>query len=84
MSLVSPGRIDTEKRIQELLAQCEIMPDISAVLAELRQSVKAYEERYGIASERIHDAIEAGELIEDLEVGHWNFDYDLLCRIEDK
>jgi hypothetical protein len=46
--------------------------------------VKQYEERYGIPSERIHDAIDAGELIEDLGVVHWIFDYNLLCRIEEE
>lgn len=78
MALVSSGRVKT---VQDMLEQLEASrtPEAQAAyLAELRASVKQYELRYGMPSDRIHDAIDAGELIEDLDVGHWIFQYDLL------
>jgi hypothetical protein len=54
----------------------------AACLAELRASVKQYGERYGLPSNRIHNAIDGGELIEYLEVGHEIFQYDLLRDVE--
>jgi hypothetical protein len=82
MSLTSPRRIDAEQRLKELLEQFNDLQDTDKTLSELRESVKQYEERYGMASERIHEAIDAGELEEDLDVVHWIFRYELLCRVE--
>lgn len=49
---------------------------------ELRQIVASYEARFGLSSADIHEAIEAGELDEDRDVGDWIFQYSLLCRVE--
>lgn len=49
---------------------------------ELRQIVASYEARFGMPSERLHEAIEAGLLDEDRDVGDWIFHYNLLCRVE--
>ena len=81
MALVSSGRVKTVQEMMEQLEASSTPQAQAAYLAELRSSVKQYEERYGMPSERIHDAIDAGELIEDLDVGHWIFQYDLLCDL---
>jgi hypothetical protein len=53
------------------------------MLAEIRKSVKQYEQRYGMSSDCVHDAIDAGELVEDQDVCHWIFQYDLLRSVEE-
>lgn len=88
MALVSSksNRIDSdiEQQIKKLLAQRFDVQSQEKMLAEIRASVKQYEVRYGMSSDCIHDAIEAGELVEDLDVGHWIFQYDLLQSVEEK
>ena len=81
MALVSSGHVKTVQEIMEQLEASSTPQAQAAYLAELRASVKQYEERYGMPSERIHDAIDAGELIEDLDVGHWIFQCDLLHNL---
>ncbi len=86
MALVSPNATDTEIQqwINELLEQRHDTEAQNAMLAEIRESVEQYEERYGMSSDRIHDAIDAGELVEDRDVGHWIFQYDLLRSVDEK
>ncbi|MGH2614135.1 MAG: hypothetical protein ACRDJC_02750 [Thermomicrobiales bacterium] len=81
MALVSSGRTRTAQELMELIEGRNIEEDHDDMLSELRQSVKRYEERYGMASACIHDAIEAGELVEDQDVGHWIFQFDLLTDL---
>ena len=83
MSLTSSRQADIERRVSELLAHRYDLEGQAQLLDELRQRVKTYEAQYGIPSERIHAAIEAGELDEDRDVGHWIFAYSLLCRVEE-
>ena len=47
---------------------------------ETRRNVERCERKFGIPSERIHQAIDDGTLEETLEVVEWIFDYNLLCR----
>ena len=82
MSVNSTPRVDADQRFRELIVQFDTPWDIDETLSELRNSVKRYEDRYGMASEGIHDAIDAGILIEDRDVGHWIFQYMLLKRVE--
>ncbi len=82
MTRVSSGRVKTVQEIMEQLEASRAPEAQAAYLAELRANVKQYEERYGMPSERIHVAIDAGELVEDLDVCNWIFDYDLLRDIE--
>jgi hypothetical protein len=64
--------------LRDLLEQFHNQPDLAKTLSELRRDVKRYEERYGLSSDCIGDAIEAGELIGDRDVGR------LLGRVEGK
>jgi predicted transcriptional regulator len=86
MALISSNKIDREieQRLKELLEQRHDIQHQEKMLAELRESVKQYEARYGMSSDRVHDAIEAGELVEDLDVCDWIFQYNLLRRVEAK
>lgn len=89
MARISPSRTDEEieqrvkELIKELFEQCNNQHEQELMLAELRESVRRYEEQYGISSDCIHDAIEAGELVEDRDVGHWIFQHDLLRSVEE-
>ncbi len=78
MALVSSGHVTTVQRYMDQLEASRAPEVQAAYLAEIRACVKQYEKRYGMSSDRIHEAIDAGELIEDLDVGHWIFQYDLL------
>lgn len=82
MALVSSDRVKTVQKWMEQLEASRAPEAQAAYLAELRANVKQYEERFGISSDRIHDAIDAGELVEDLDVCNWIFDYELLREIE--
>ena len=84
MALTSSGRVKTVQHIMEQLEASRAPEKQAAYLAELRASVKRYEERYGMPSDRIHDAIDAGELVEDLDVCNWIFDYELLLDVEER
>ena len=82
MARVSSGRVKTVQEMMEQLEASSTPQAQAAYLAELRACVKHYEERYGMSSDRVHDAIDAGELIEDLDVCNWIFDYELLRDVE--
>lgn len=47
---------------------------------ELRQQLRAYEERYGIPSHRIHEAIDNG-LTETLDVFEWIMTYEIYTAL---
>ncbi len=54
----------------ELRRQCD--PEVQRQFAdERRQAIAAFEQRYGIPSEQIHQAIEEGRLKETFEVNQW-------------
>lgn len=82
MALVSFGRVKTVQQIMEQLEASRAPDAQAAYLVEPRTRVKRFEEHYGMPSDRIHDAIEAGELVEDLDVCNWIFDYELLLDVE--
>ena len=84
MALVSSGHVTKVQEYMEQLEASSTPEAQAAYLAELRASVKQYEEQYGMPSDRIHEAIDAGELIEDLDVCNWIFAYDLLRDVEER
>ena len=88
MTLIASNRTDIDEYVahvrKDLQEQRNDVQRQAAMLAEIRESVKQYEQRYGMSSDCIHDAIDAGELIEDRDVGHWIFQYDLLQRVEEQ
>lgn len=83
MALISPRQPGIEDRLQGLLAQREVQPTDAEYVSELRRRVKHFEESFGMPSDHIHQAIDAGELVEDQEVGRWIFTYTLLRSAEE-
>ncbi|MCC7022495.1 MAG: hypothetical protein IT338_06690 [Thermomicrobiales bacterium] len=71
-----------EQRYQQLLGARLAEVDSVTMLSKLRHIVDDYETRYGISSERLHDAIEARELVETLDVGDRRFHYDRMYRVD--
>lgn len=82
MASTSSSQTDLDTSVEEVLARRTDTSDHRAMLIELREQVKAYEARFGMSSDRIHEAIDAGELIEDLEVVDWIFTVELLRGVE--
>jgi hypothetical protein len=71
---------DTSKH---LLDGCSAIRHYQDRLCELKDSVARYEERFGIPSNQIHDAIENNTLIETEEVCDWIMAYELLIRVQE-
>lgn len=85
MPLHTTSHVSGESVLSEVLARRPTPSnDKSQLIAELRRRVKLYEDRYGIESSCLHRAIDEGTLVEDLEVGRWIFQYNLLLRAEDE
>ncbi len=62
------------ERIRQIKAELHRQrdPEVQRRLAEeRRQAIAAFEQRYGIPSEQIHQAIEEGRLHETFEVNQW-------------
>ena len=62
----------------EILHQQEIIQSYLDRLKEIESHVRAFESQFGIPSERIHEAIDAGELTETEDVCEWIMEYELL------
>jgi hypothetical protein len=83
MATIAIGGKSVEQILKELSEQQFDTEAQAAMLLELKERVTHYEQRYGMPSDRIHEAIDAGELIEDLDVCHWIMDYELLQSAEE-
>jgi len=62
------------ERIRQIKAELRRQrdPEVQRRFAEeRRQAIAAFEQRYGIPSEQIHQAIEEGRLKETFEVNQW-------------
>jgi hypothetical protein len=82
MALAEIRPVDTQQRIRDLLLQLGNVDEQTRMLEETRECVKQYERIYNVPSEDIHRAIDAGELVETLDVCRWIFLYNLLSRVE--
>jgi hypothetical protein len=82
MATTSTCRGETEELVTELLARRPEEIDDAQFLLELRRSLKQYEDRYNLPSDRLHAALAAGDLTETLDVCDWLIQYSLLLRAE--
>ena len=82
MALAEIRPLDTQQRIRNLLLQLDNVDEQTRMLEETRERVKQYERVYNLPSEDIHRAIDAGELVETLDVCRWIFLHNLLRRVE--
>lgn len=80
MALTRRRSADIEATIAALTAQREDAELQQRFRDETIGNVERCERKYGIPSERIHQAIDDGTLEETLEVVEWIFDYNRLCR----
>jgi hypothetical protein len=74
------GSAKIEAKIAALMAQRDDAAFQQRLRDETRRNVERCERKFGIPSERIHEAIDDGSLEETLEVVRWIFDYNRLCR----
>lgn len=74
-------REDVEARVARLMKLRDDPVYQAQRLAELKQRVEAYELQFGMASEDVHAAIDAGTLVEDLDVCNWLMDFHQLQRL---
>jgi hypothetical protein len=80
MALTRATASDIDAAIEQLLAQRNDRNAQERLLQDTHRSVQRFEAKFGIPSEQIHQAIDDGTLEETLEVCHWIFQYNLLCR----
>ena len=80
------AQTEISPRVQHILEDLERQLNtpglMDANLAELRAQVAAYEKRYGMTAVEAHEAIDRGDLEEDLDVCDWLLDDRLLRDIE--
>ena len=80
MALTKITSTEIDARVRQLLSQRDDVAAQERMLQETRLSVQRFEAKFGMPSERIHEAIEDGTLAETLEVCRWIFQYNLLRR----
>ena len=80
MALKKHEAITPQDLVQRLLRERDDPRLMEQRRAELEARVAAFEARFGLPSDRIHEAIESGQLEETVEVCDWIFDYETLVR----
>ncbi len=78
MVLTNPTTPTAKALADELLAECDVIKRYVEQMDELRSRVLACEDRFGIPSSEVHEAIEDGRLQETLEVCEWLMDVYML------
>lgn len=81
MTAYPPGVNEADRRVSELLAQFDDDALQDAMLRELESRVDACERRYGMPSNAVAAAINAGRLDEQDEVCQWLLDFKMLQRL---
>ena len=84
MALPKPSRSGSNRSLEELLAQRPDASETPAAILALRETVKRYEERYNLPSDRLHAALAAGDITETLDVCDWLIHYDILLHVEER
>ena len=72
---------EKDKAIAELI-KAAMEPPTAEELAELDAKIAVYEQRFGIASDKIHESIDNGTLKETSEVCSWIMLVELRERIK--
>ena len=70
--------INPKELAEQLLAEQAVIERYLESVAELEAQVLAYEQKYGIPSSEVHEAIDAGRLDETEEVCNWLIDIEML------
>jgi hypothetical protein len=72
----------TQQRVHALLMQLHSGVGQERLIDEARECVQRYERVYHVQSECIHQAIDAGDLVETQDVSEWILLYNLLKRVD--
>lgn len=76
------GQLSADEMAKELLSQRVVLSDYFEHLRSLQSQVTEFEKKYSLPSDRIHEAIESGELRETTEVCEWIMTVELLERTQ--
>ena len=66
----------------QLMAEMAVIEKYHESVRVLEAQVLAYEQKYGIPSADVHDAIDDGRLVETEEVCDWLLDFEMLARVK--
>lgn len=80
MVLTNPTTPTAKALADQLLAERDVIERYFQQRNALQSRVRAYEEKFGISSTEVHEAIESGQLQETLEVTKWIIDFERLSR----
>jgi hypothetical protein len=80
-TIQSPTGAEAEQRAAKALEQLNDDAFQAAYLASLVQRVESCEQTYGLRSEDVGEAINAGHLVETHEVCQWLLNYKMLLRL---
>ncbi|MFT4038144.1 MAG: hypothetical protein QM692_08205 [Thermomicrobiales bacterium] len=69
-----------DRMVAEIIRKLNDPAEHERTFATLHARVAAYEQQFGIPSCDIHRAIDAGELLETVDVCRWIMDYESLVR----
>jgi hypothetical protein len=83
MALAVIRPVEAQQRIHDLLMQLHDSAEQQRLLEETRLCVMHYERAYNLSSDQIHRAIDAGDLVETMDVSHWILLYNLLQRVDE-
>lgn len=81
LTIQPPTAAEAEQRAAKALEQVNDDEFQAAFLAERVQRVESCEQKYGMRTEDVGEAINAGRLVETHEVCQWLLDYKLLVRL---
>ena len=73
-------RLSADEMAREILSQQAVLHEYAVHLRSLQSRITAFEKKYSLPSDRIHEAIENGELRETNEVCEWIMTVELLER----
>jgi hypothetical protein len=82
MALAVIRPVDTQQRIRDLIQQLHNNAEQERLLEETRQCVRHFEQVYNMPSTQVHQAIDAGDLEETLEVSRWILLFNILQRVD--
>lgn len=78
MVLLDFKTINPKELAAQLLAEQAVIEQYLDGIRELEERVLAYEQKFGIESADVHEAIDSGRLKETLEVCDWLMDFEML------
>jgi hypothetical protein len=81
LTIQPPTAAEAEQRAAKALEQLNDDAFQAAFLADRLHRVESCEKKYGLRSEDVGEAINAGHLVETHEVCQWLLDYKMLLRL---